>query len=222
MALGQSGGFNWIIGGLAAAILLPTLAVGVGLPFWLAGGAAILAGGGAVLLLAPRRPFEGLDAGRIGRGRIELARELLAEAMPLAARLDVAARAIRSSSARLRVHRLAQAARGILGAIEKDPLKLDRAQRFLVYYLPRSVEMAEGYQLLEQKQMPDPARLMATSDLLDRLDGAFAKFADGLLDADVDRLDIELKLLKSSLDEDLGPVAGKPTAAPVSVPRTGA
>ena len=40
---------------------------------------------------------------------------------------------------------------------------------------------------------------------LRRLDAAFTQYAANLQDADLDRLDIELKLLKSSLDEDIGP-----------------
>jgi len=40
----------------------------------------------------------------------------------------------------------------------------------------------------------------------------FTGYAASLQGADLDKLDIELKLLKSSLDEDLGPVA-RPAAA---------
>ena len=45
----------------------------------------------------------------------------------------------------------------------------------------------------------------ATGDLIDRLDDAFTHYAANLREADLGNLDIELKLLKSSLDEDLGP-----------------
>ncbi len=55
-------GMNWIAGGAAAAVLLPLLAVGVGMPFWIAGLISAATGGGLVVLLSPRRLFEGLDA----------------------------------------------------------------------------------------------------------------------------------------------------------------
>ena len=42
-------------------------------------------------------------------------------------------------------------------------------------------------------------------DLIDRLDVAFTRYAVSVQGADLGNLDIELKLLKSSLDEDLGP-----------------
>ena len=213
MALRSIPGLNWIAGGIAAALLVPALAIGLGMPFWIALGVAILAGGGCVVLLARRQPFEGLDANAIGRGKIELARELLLDADPLIERMEAVAEEIQTAPVRQRVGHLGNAARGIIETVEKDPLKIDRARRFLTYYLPRSVEMAEGYRQLEQQKLPDPARLQATGDMLDRLDEAFSKYADGLFDDDMDRLDIELKLLKGSLDEDLGPAASRATGA---------
>jgi len=208
MALGTPSGLNWVIGGLIAALLLPGLAIGLDVPFWLAIGIAAVAGAGGALLLAPRPRFDGLDANALGRGRIDLARELLDQAEPLVERMRTAADAIRAEAVRARVGHLTDAAGGILTAIEKDPLKLDRARRFLTYYLPSAVEMVEGYGLLEQKRVPDTARLQETGAMLDRLDVAFSTYSDGMMNGDLDRLDIELKLLKSALDEDLGPAAG--------------
>jgi len=46
--------------------------------------------------------------------------------------------------------------------------------------------------------------LSATGEIIDRLSGAFTEYAGNLRDAELDKLDIELKLLKRSLDEDLG------------------
>jgi 5-bromo-4-chloroindolyl phosphate hydrolysis protein len=97
-------------------------------------------------------------------------------------------------------------ARDIFAAIERDPLRIDRVRRFLTYYLPRAAEITEAYVSLERSTVPDTARLAATGELIDRLDAAFTQYAANLQDADLDKLDIELKLLKSSLDEDIGPV----------------
>jgi 5-bromo-4-chloroindolyl phosphate hydrolysis protein len=214
MEFGRSYGMNWIAGGAVAALLIPLLAIFLAVPYWISFVIALLAGGGVIVLLAPRARFEGIDVGAIGRGRVELARELLGEAEPLVARMQAAAQSIRADAVRQRVGHLAACARGILDAIEKDPLKIEPARRFITYYLPRAAEMAEGYRMLEQMKLPDPGRLQATGELLNRLDTAFARFADGLLGADMSRLDIEMKLLKSSLDDDLGPIGGKPETAP--------
>jgi 5-bromo-4-chloroindolyl phosphate hydrolysis protein len=200
-------GLNWLAGGAAAAILVPVLALGPGLPFWMACIASGLAGGGLVVLLAPATRFKALDASGVARGKIEFARELLTEADPFVCRLETAAKAIQARMVADRVHHLANVARSISEAIEKDPLRVDRVRRFLTYYLPRAAEMAEAYQTLERNPAAEAARFNATREIIDRLDVAFTDYAANLRDADLDKLDIELKLLKRSLDEDLGSAA---------------
>jgi 5-bromo-4-chloroindolyl phosphate hydrolysis protein len=197
-------GLNWLAGGAAAAILVPVLALGPGLPFWVACIASGLAGGGLVVLLAPATRFKALDASRVARGKIEFARELLTEADPFIGRLEAAAKAIQAKTVVDRVRHLASVARSIFEVVEKDPLRVDRARRFLTYYLPRAAEMAEAYRSLERDQGAEAMRFDATREIIDRLDVAFTDYAAHLRDADLDKLDIELKLLKRSLDEDLG------------------
>ena len=89
-------GMNWIAGGAAAAILLPLLAIGVGMPFWIAGIVSATAGGGLVILFSPRKLFERLDASGAAQGKIEFARDLLTDAEPFAVRLEIAVNSIRS------------------------------------------------------------------------------------------------------------------------------
>ena len=198
-------GLGWITGGAAAAVLLPSLAIGLAMPFWIALAISAAAGGGIVVALAPRNRFAALEASGMARGRIEFANELLTEAEPLAERMEDTASAIRTRAVADRIRHLVKVARDIFAAIERDPLRLDRVRRFLTYYLPRAAEIAEAYRALEKSTVPDTARLAATGDMIDRLDVAFTRYAANLQDADLDKLDIELKLLKSSLDEDLGP-----------------
>ncbi len=132
------------------------------------------------------------------------ARELLTEADPSVVRLDAAAKAIRAKAIAERVRHLAGVARSIFEGIEKDPLRIDRVRRFLTYYLPRAAEMAEAYRALESSPGADTKRLNETGEIIDRLSAAFTEYARNLRDAELDKLDIELKLLKRSLDEDLG------------------
>src|SRR5262245_26232315 len=148
-------GLNWIAGGAAAAILLPLLAIGIGMPFWIAGVVSLLAGGGIIAMMAPRRLFAQLDASGAERGKIEFARELLTEAEPLAGRLEEAADSIRAKKVADRVRHLVKIARDIFSAIERDPLRIDRVRRFLTYYLPRAAEIAEAYGSLESSLVPD-------------------------------------------------------------------
>jgi 5-bromo-4-chloroindolyl phosphate hydrolysis protein len=198
-------GTNWLIGGAVAAIMVPLLAIAGGMPFWLACLIGAAAGGGIGVLMTPRSAFPQLDASGVARGKVTFVRELLTDAAPLAGRLDAAAKAIRDRKIAGRAGHLASVARGIFAALEKDPLRVERVRRFLTYYLPRAAEIAEAYAALEQSTLPDAARISSTGELIDRLDIAFTRYAENLRDADLDRLDIELKLLKSSLDEDLGP-----------------
>ena len=126
--------------------------------------------------------------------------------------MEAAAKAIQARTVVDRVRHLASVARGIFAAVEKDPLRIDRVRRFLTYYLLRAAEMAEAYQSLERGQGAEAMRFDATREIIDRLDAAFTDYAAHLRDADLDKLDIELKLLKRSLDEDLGSFAAIDTA----------
>ena len=205
-----SSGTNWLAGGAAAAVLVTLLAIGTGMPFWLACLIGTAAGTGIGAVLTPRSTFPRLDASGAARGKIAFARELLTEAEPSVKQLEATAKAIRARKVADQVRHLAGVARSIFAAIEKDPLRLDRVRRFLTYYLPRAAEIAEAYASLEASPLPDGVRMTSTGELIDRLDVAFTRYAAGLQDADLDKLDIELKLLKSSLDEDLG-MAPPPT-----------
>jgi 5-bromo-4-chloroindolyl phosphate hydrolysis protein len=196
-------GLNWLAGGAAGAILVPALALGVGIPFVASCAVAVLAGSGLVLVLAPGTRFKALDASGVAKGKIEFARELLTEADPFVERLESAAKGIRAKTVAGRVRHLASVGRSTFEAIEKDPLRIDRVRRFLTYYLPRAAEMAEAYRSLETSPRVEAGRLTATGEIIDRLDAAFTEYAANLHLAELDKLDIELKLLKRSLDEDL-------------------
>jgi 5-bromo-4-chloroindolyl phosphate hydrolysis protein len=203
----MNSGTNWIAGGLAAAVLLPILSLGAGMPFWIALAVSATAGGGVLALLEPGKLFPRLEASGAARAKIEFARELLIEATPQADRIEAAARSIHAAKVADQAKHLAIVARGIFAGIEKDPLRVDRVRRFLTYYLPQAAEIAEAYGALERSPAHDAARIAAAGELIDRLDMAFTRYAANVQDAALDNLDIELKLLRSSLDEDLGPVA---------------
>jgi 5-bromo-4-chloroindolyl phosphate hydrolysis protein len=206
-----SSGLNWIAGGAVAAILLPALAIGIGLPFWLALAASAAAGAGVGVMLTTPARFEGLETSGLARAKIELARELLDDAEPLLQRIEEAAGSIRDAAVADQTRHLAHIGRDILRAIEEEPMRIDTVRRFLTYYMPRAAEMAEAYVRLERSAAPDLARLAATRGLIDRLDTAFTHYAANLQGGDLGKLDIELRLLKESLDADLGPQHPQPS-----------
>lgn len=195
---------NWVAAGAAAAILLPVLVFGFGLPFPVATAVAALAFAGLVFLLQPRRLFEGIDVSKVGRARLDVARKVLTEAEPAVERLAATAARVRSPTIKGRVERLAATARAIVAGVEADPSRLASVQRFLTYYLPRAGDLAESYAVLEHQRSPDPARVSQVEELIGKLDEAFTHYADSLLESDLSGLDVELRLLQSSLEEDMG------------------
>ena len=200
-------GTNWIVGRLAAATLLPILTLAAGMPFFIALAVSAIAGGGVLVLLEPGKLFPRLDASGAARAKIDFARELLSDAAPQADRIEAAARSIRAQKVAEQVKHLAVVARGIFSGIEEDPLRIDSVRRFLTYYLPQAAQIAEAYGTLERSPVPNQGRIAATGELIDRLDAAFTRYAANLQDASLDNLDIELKLLRRSLDDDMGPAA---------------
>ena len=196
---------SWIAGGAAAAVLLPLLVFGTGIPLWVACLISVAAGGGLSVSLSPRKPFARLDNSGAARGKIAFARDLLTDAEPLAVRLEVAGSSIGTPKVAEHIRHMARMSREIFAGVEDDPLRVDRVRRFLTYYLPRAAELAEAYAMLEKGGTRDPSRIAATSELIERLDTAFTQYAANLQHADLGNLDIELKLLRSALDEDLGP-----------------
>src|SRR5215467_3378081 len=103
-----------------------------------------------------------------------------------------------------RVDRLAEPAPSRMAGVKADPHRLGSVQRFLTYYLPQAVELSENYAVLERKRSPDPTRKAEAEGLIGKLDEAFSHYADTLLESDLADLDVQLRLLQSSLREDLG------------------
>ena len=194
---------NWIIAGVAAAILLPLLTV-LGLPFLVAAVIAVIAFAGLVVFLTPRKLFEGLDVNALGRDKVAFATDLLKEAGPAVDRLSAAALGITDKTIKEKVRHLQQIAREVFDKVEANPASAPGVRRFLSYYLPRAAEVSEGYAALEDKRAPDATKLREVGDVIGKLEDAFVHYADSLVDNELGSLDIDLKLIQQSLKEDLG------------------
>ncbi len=105
-------------------------------------------------------------------------------------------------------------ARGILDRLAAEPGKLPAVRRFLTYYLPHSAEIAEGLGVIERQRVPDTKRRGEIEATLSKLDQAFTYYADSFAQAELDMLDVELKLLSRSLAEDLAPLSAEPVPVP--------
>lgn len=179
-----------------------------------------LAAGGALFALSgvlgagltrPAKPRpRKLDTAKLLTDQASAARAILNESVPEAERLVAAAKAIRDRTQRNRVLGLASKANEIFHGLAEDPERLSAVSRFLSYYLPIAASLAESFHALEAQDPPDTARLTGTGAMIERLETAFSEYLAKLNAADVEGLDMELRLLKDNLREDFGAKAGEP------------
>ena len=200
-------GANHIAAGLTAALALPVAVLALGLPLMLAVPMAGALYAGVALALAPQRRLPRVDFAKIGSAQAQVVAELIGEADGHVAALDAAARELKAPELRTPVENLAASARAILGRLAAAPEKLPAVRRFLAYYLPRSVEIAQALPAIERRAASDAPRRASIVATLAKLGQAFAFYADGLDQADLAALDVELKLVGAALAEDLGPEA---------------
>lgn len=196
-------GSHWLIAGGVGAALVPALVLGLDLPLLVAAGLAVLVFFGLLFLLAPRRLFEGIDISRLGRGRVDLARKVLGEALPHIEGLEAAALGIRKADVKTRVRQLATTASAIVAGVEQDANRLGTVSRFLVYYLPSAGKVVERYALLERMDRPDPALVAQSEGTIAKLEDAFSHYKDSLLDTDLADLDVELRLIDAAIRDDI-------------------
>lgn len=193
-----------MVAGLVAAILVPGLSFGLGVPFLISAIIAVPVFAGLVILLAPRKLFEGMDVNALGRGRVAFARDLLNEASPAAERLRAVAGRIGDKTMANRIGHLADIATDVFAKVEAAPESAATIKRFLSYYLPRAAEVAEGFAVIEAKRVPAPKQLDEVRSVLVKLEDAFVHYADSLADDELGSLDTDLRLIQASLKEDLG------------------
>lgn len=200
----SGGDWNWVVAGVASAIVLVGLSVFTAFPFVLSLIVAVLVFAGLVVLLAPRRLFEGIDVKALGSGRVAFARDLLTQAAPFAERLRTVAAKISDKETGAKVKTLADIAADVFTKVEANPASAGNVRRFLTYYLPRAAEVAEGFDILEDARAPDRARLDEVRSVIFKLEDAFVHYADSLAEAELGTLDTDLRLIQASLKEDIG------------------
>ncbi|HEY4201920.1 MAG TPA: 5-bromo-4-chloroindolyl phosphate hydrolysis family protein [Devosiaceae bacterium] len=196
--------WNWIVAGLAALLVVLALTLGLGVPFIIAAAIAVLAFAGLVILLSPRRLFEGMNVNAVGTGRVAFARDLLLEATPSLDRLRASGAHIKDKDVAEQVRHLATIATDVFDKVEANPANASTVKRFLSYYLPQAAQVAEAFDVLEDQHAPNPARLREVRRVVEKLEKAFVHYADGLAETELGTLDTDLRLIEASLNEDLG------------------
>jgi 5-bromo-4-chloroindolyl phosphate hydrolysis protein len=191
-----------IMAGVAGGLFAPIATFGFGLPLWASIPGAVLVFFGVRLAVTPRRLFEGFDFGEADRASLELAREILLEAQAQLQRLRTLVQEIRTAAIRDKLVHLHAIAARVVGEVEQKPRRVNNVRRLLTYYLPAATRLANGYHVLESSHVPDRERLQAAGEMIGRLDDVFARYADRLSEDEVEGLDVELKLLESSIRDE--------------------
>jgi 5-bromo-4-chloroindolyl phosphate hydrolysis protein len=197
-------GVEWtdIVAGLAGGLFAPLATFGFGLPWWASVPGAVLVFFGVRLAVQPRRLFEGFDFGEADKASLELAREILSDARAQLDRLAAAASDIKSANVRQKLEHLRGIAARVVDEVEQKPARVNNVRRLLTYFLPAAVRLGDGYRVLERANDPDRERIKATDTMIGRLDQVFGRYADRLSQEEVEGLDVELKLLESSIRDE--------------------
>ncbi|MDX2235365.1 MAG: 5-bromo-4-chloroindolyl phosphate hydrolysis family protein [Hyphomonadaceae bacterium] len=207
-------GAGLMAGGLSSMIMPTPAAVGVGL----------LAGGIVTLLIRyvqerglprmatprPQRPPKPadiappeVDGRNLARSQRDLIQGVLDDAADHMRALDACARRLDRpdpASAEL-CRRLVRTGDKLSDVIAETPAKFAIAQRLFTYNLPKAVYVAET--LCDLPEGAPPRRAEEARHVLTRLDMVFEKTLLDLSEVDAAEMDLEMRLINQSLDEEL-------------------
>ncbi|MBY0448413.1 MAG: 5-bromo-4-chloroindolyl phosphate hydrolysis family protein [Hyphomonadaceae bacterium] len=189
-----------LAGGAAALVMLPVAVLVLGAPLWAGLGLALAAFAGCAVWPAAQAVLHGGEAAA-PRSALEAVQ---VEAEPALARLTAAAVKIARPSAREHVLAIAQAGAAVLEEVRANPVELGLVQRLLTYYLPSAAQIAASYAALETDGLAAPERLEGVEALLERLAVAARRYAQVLVDAELQALQAEIDLVEVALRDDLG------------------
>lgn len=194
-----------LVAGTAAALALPLLAFRVHLPLWLAAVIALGVFYGLKLILepGPERPAPRLNTETLDGARLETAQALITEGRAALDRLVQATRGLRDPAMKAELKQLTATADRVLGDLREDPSRAMAVRRLLTFYLPNAASVAEGWRALEGRTLPAPDRAAQTRQTVHALNDAFRRFADELVQPQMQTLDLDLKVLNDALKSDL-------------------
>ena len=206
-------GAGLLAGGVIFEAINPFAGVGLGL---LVGGAVGWVGTiinaalfkateGKNYLEVPKR--ETISAPQINsevpNNRNELVQKVLLEAATSLQKLDLTIPKLRHPDSISAVTQLVKIGRKLMDFVAASPEKLSIAQRVLTYYCTEAVNVAVGLAKIEGDTKPDIERIISTQGILQKLVILFEKTEVELKNDDNKSLDIDLKLLDQSLQNDL-------------------
>ncbi len=137
-------------------------------------------------------------------GRSDLVKGIIAETATSLQKLSDTSSKLRHSESIDTINSIVATGKRLMGQVAAMPEKLNIAQRVFTYYCPETLSVAEGLIKLENEPKPDGARIIATQNVLKRIQILFESTELELKEDDAKELDINLKLLEQSLQSDIG------------------
>lgn len=125
--------------------------------------------------------------------------KVIADAQHALTRIKTAA-GVADGELGVQLRRIAGTADQIARALEADPSRLSEVQRAFTYYLPSAADLIGARGGLVASG--DTARVAEIDTMIGRLDAAFADFLAKLQGQDARAIDIDIRLLEQSLDQE--------------------
>lgn len=125
--------------------------------------------------------------------------KVIADAQPALTRIKTAA-GVATGGLGEQLRRIAATADQIARALEADPARLAEVQRAFTYYLPSAADLIGARGGLVASG--DTARVAEIDTMIGRLDAAFTDFLAKMQGQDARAIDIDIRLLEQSLDQE--------------------
>lgn len=126
-------------------------------------------------------------------------REIIRDAKADRARLEAAA-SVADGTLGARLRNMVAMVKEVEAGLEADPSRLSDVQRLFTYYLPATADLLAARGAIAGST--DQARLAEIDTMIGKLDLAFTDFSQRLKGHDARTLDLDLRLLDQSLDEE--------------------
>jgi hypothetical protein len=124
---------------------------------------------------------------------------VIADAEPALVRLEAAA-SVAEGELGLRLRNMVARVKEVEMGLRQDPSKLSDVQRLFIYYLPATADLLGARGAVAGGA--DPVRLAEIDTMIGKLDLAYTDFASRLRGHDARSLEIDMRLLDQSLDDE--------------------
>lgn len=157
-------------------------------------------------ILVPQRPeyqLPKIQTEALQAGKTEFVTKILQEGHANLKALETAMTGLRHPQSIGSVTQIIEIGRRLMNEIAESPEHANSVQRLFTYYAKEASKVVEGLGKIETEKNPDISRIMATHNILQKIQVLFESTEIELRQDENKSLDIDLKLLDQSLQSDL-------------------